>query len=337
MKPSTLVSLLCTSAAAVQAAIPSSAHRNNLNQRSQQHQNQQPRLLHTLSPSHLSAQTKAKTLSQSLSLSQAAAESVQGGAIFTLPTNKSTITSITGTFTIPHALVPTTGPTANGSASTYAASFHLSIDGFPSSSSSSAQCNTGGAALRAGIDIFYDAAAGGEERPFAWYQYAPSSSAVGFANFSAAPGDTLKFTLSISTSTSSGAGAGAGAGVVTVENFGPGRKATKPIQTATATVVGGGQALCGRQAGWVVEDFPLAGLPDFPVALADFGTVTFGALGVGLDSGKKVGEKEFVAGTGLVDINLEAQGGRLTDCKLVRGGGGGGVTSQVRCARVVGN
>ncbi|KAK3685002.1 concanavalin A-like lectin/glucanase domain-containing protein [Podospora appendiculata] len=293
MKTSTLVTALCTTVAAALAAIPSSHN--------QQRSQQQPRLLHTLppSPSHLSTHTHTLSI---------AAESVHGGAIFT-PSNKTNITTATGTFIIPHARVPTAGPTANNSASLYAASFHVSIDGL---SSSTPPC---GAALRAGIDIIYDAAADGEQRPFAWYQLAPAD-AVGFANFSAAPGDTVRLTVTASA-------AQPGAGVATVENFGhlpAGKSSAAVLQTASVTVVGKqGIALCRRQAGWVVEDFPLPGLPDFPVALADFTAVTFGGLGVGLDSGRKVGEKEFVAGTRLVDISQEAQGGRLTKCELVRG------------------
>jgi hypothetical protein len=83
--------------------------------------------------------------------------------------------------------------------------------------------------------------------------------------------------------------------------------------------------LCRREAAWVVEDFPLDGRPDVLVALADFGSVTFGT-GVTLEDGS---EKDL-AGVKVLDVELAEQGGRLTSCEVVDG-------KKVKCARVVGD
>jgi hypothetical protein len=76
----------------------------------------------------------------------------------------------------------------------------------------------------------------------------------------------------------------------------------------------------------VVEDFPLAGLPDFPVALTNFTSVTFGGAGVTLADGTT----RDVADAEAFDVSLEAQGGRLTSCEVVGG-------KKVKCERVVGD
>jgi hypothetical protein len=122
--------------------------------------------------------------------------------------------------------------------------------------------------------------------------------------------------------------------VVKAENFGSWVNCTstcQPVKSVTEVLPVGGegqqqQGLCGREAAWVVEDFPLAGMPQFPVALANFTRVDFGKAGVKLGDGTGRG----LEGAEVVDVRLAAQGGRLTRCEVVGG-------STVRCTRVVGD
>ncbi|KAK4458369.1 putative acid proteinase [Cladorrhinum samala] len=290
------------------------------------------RLLHTPPTSRL-AQSPAVSRIGSLNSSAASSEQAQqqestkGGAVLSLPSSNSSsssITSITATYQIPQAKVPTRGPTANNTFGIYAASFHVGID---SVGGPSPGCPT---FLRAGVDIFYDGSLGDDDlqRPQAWWQLGPLSDPVGFANFSVREGDVVRVT--------------AGVGEVKVENFGrpppPASNGTAgvraegpgvPLQTSAVKLGGAGQAgnpppLCGREAGWIVEDFPLAGLPGIPVALADFGTVRFADVRVQTSGG----EEKNAEGAGLADVWLQAQGGRLTDCEVAEGG------NEVKCDRV---
>lgn len=339
MKPTTLLTALLTTASAATLLHP----------RSLSPPAPQLRLLHTL-PSSPSHPPTARLLSTTSSTS-AQSESTRGGAILTLPPSSSSpsqgprkITLLQSTFRLPHANPPTTGPTANNPVGVYAASFWLGLDSFPPPSSSSSSSTTPGCnsslSLRAGIDIFHDGTLGGEQTPFAWYQFAPvQNTGTGFAGFSVAPGDLVKITVEGDN--------GKGEVAVRIENFGPGKRqgqvdgdgdgtegmdvmsSAKEVFKVNAGGENGG-GLCGRQAAWVVEDFPLAGLPDVPVALANFTRVEFGetwaqtADGVWWDLDPDGGEVE------VADVRLDAQGGRLTEC-VVRGGRG------VSCTRVVGD
>jgi hypothetical protein len=201
----------------------------------------------------------------------------------------------------------------------------VGIDGVTSDPSSA--CGNGGATLRAGVDIFFDGTLGGRQTPFAWYQFTPKGQEeeVGFEGFAVAEGDLVRFTL-----TSSGSTEG-GEVVVLAENFGGNvscADGATPVKSVRQVLPAGegGKELCGREAAWVVEDFPLAGLPDFPVALANFTSVTFNKAGVTLEDGSK----RDVTGAEVRDIRLQAQGGRLTSCEVVDG-------KKVKCTRVVGD
>lgn len=267
---------------------------------------QKLRLLH-ISPSPPSAQSLPALSRIGLASSEIQQESTKGGALLSSSTNSS-ITSITATYQIPKADVPTRGPTANNTFGIYAASFHIGID----SVSGTPGCPT---FLRAGVDIFYDGSLDDDlQQPQAWWQLGPNDP-VGFGNFSVSEGEVVRVT--------------AGAAEVKIENFGRlnGTTCTEgrtPYQTSAVKVDGGQGELCGREAGWTVEDFPLAGLPGIPVALADFGSVRFRDVEVQTSGG----EKKNAEGAGVSDVWLQAQGGRLTDCEVVGGG------KEVKCDRV---
>lgn len=294
-------------------------------------------LLHTLTPSPPSN-------SNFLVAAAAAAntESTKGGAILTLPASDQTndrIATAQGTFRVPSARMPTTGPTANNPVGMYAASFWVGIDSVAGNTGSDPSC---GASLRAGVDIFWDGTIGGTQTPVAWYQFGSAASeagdAVGFEGFKVAEGDVVRFTLEGESPSSEDGDEGEGKGeqevVVVAENFGGNvtcagnLNGATPVQSVrqVVPVPAGGARLCGGEAAWVVEDFPLAGMPDVPVALANFTSVTFAGVGVALADGTE----RDVAGAEVLDVRLEAQGGRLTSCKVVDG-------NKVRCARVVGD
>ncbi|KAK4157587.1 concanavalin A-like lectin/glucanase domain-containing protein [Chaetomidium leptoderma] len=324
MKPTTLLTLLLTTSASA-ATLPRNA---NPPQQHQQQQRQQHRLalLHTLTPAPAASQFR---------LLAATTESVKGGAILT---TDQPFASAQGTFRVPDAKVPTTGPTANNPVGVYAASFWVGIDSArPTTTTTtggpSADACGGGLALRAGVDVFYDGTFGGPQTPFAWYQFAPAmGSEKGFEGFAVAAGDLVRFTLE--------AGSGGGGGdddkkevVVVAENFGGNvtcANGATPVvsvrQVLPASTTAGGARLCAKEAAWMVEDFPLAGLPDFPVALANFTSVAFGGAGVTLADGSK----KDVTGTEVLDVRLQQQGGRLTSCEVVDG-------KKVKCDRVVGD
>ncbi|KAK4169093.1 putative acid proteinase [Cladorrhinum sp. PSN259] len=268
----------------------------------------QLRLLHTSTPQAPSFRSSSSRIG--LTAAPAEQESTKGGALLTSAANS--FTSISATFTVPQAKVPTRGPTANQTLIHFAASFHVGID------SVSGAC---GSSLRAGVDIFHDGSLDDDlNDPQAWWQFSPADP-VGFANFSVAEGDLVRISVSVSE--------------VKIENFGPLAlngtslkcRSTNgglgaPKQTATVSVNGTG--LCGQEVGWTVEDFPLAGLPNIPVALPDFGSVRFRDVGVtGGD-----GEKKNADGAVASDVRLQAQGGRLTACGVVDGG------KEVKCDRV---
>jgi hypothetical protein len=152
---------------------------------------------------------------------------------------------------------------------------------------------------------------------------------VGFGKgFSVAEGDVVRFSVEAG---SGGDDAKEGKEVVVVaENFGANVTCVEgavPVQRVRQVLeMEDGVRLCGEEAAWVVEDFPLAGLPDFPVALTNFTSVTFGAAGVTLADGTT----RDVADAEAFDVSLEAQGGRLTSCEVVGG-------KKVKCERVVGD
>ncbi|KAK4041704.1 concanavalin A-like lectin/glucanase domain-containing protein [Parachaetomium inaequale] len=308
MKPTTLLTLLATATAGTSAAAtrPLPLAPTRPRDAAAQHPH---RLLHTLTP--------AAPSTANFRVLAAATESTKGGAVLTLPNSK--LSTIHATLRVPEAKIPTAGPTANNPVGVYAASFWVGADAVVTGACA------GGGALRAGVDIFYDGTLGGVQRPFVWYQGPGQGSETGFAGFEVAAGDLVRFKLEVGSEEG-------GEVVVVAENFGGNVTCVKdngavPVssvrQVLPASV--GGKTLCRGEAAWVVEDFPLEGLPDFPVALANFTSVAFGA-GVTLEDGSE----RDLAGAEVLDVRLEAQGGRLTSCEVVDG-------KKVKCARVVGD
>ncbi|KAK3299373.1 concanavalin A-like lectin/glucanase domain-containing protein [Chaetomium fimeti] len=222
--------------------------------------------------------------------------------------------------------MPTAGPTANNTVGVYAASFWVGID---SATPASAACGGGGGSLRAGVDVFWDGTLDGAQKPVAWFQGPGQGAEEGFGGgFVVGEGDLVRFTLGLEAGGVDGAGEEV---VVVAENFG--RNVTcvgegaVPVGSVRKVLPAGGEGegLCRREAAWVVEDFPIEGMPELPVALVDFGSVTFGA-GVTLEDGSE----RDLAGAEVLDVKLEEQGGRLTSCEIVDG-------KKVKCARVVGD
>ncbi|KAL2179056.1 concanavalin A-like lectin/glucanase domain-containing protein [Thermothelomyces heterothallicus CBS 202.75] len=306
MKPTVVLTLLASGAyAAATPAIPGYSPRT----RGMNPQHHAPlRLLHTFTP--------ISTSGKNFRFLASSTESTKGGAILGLPDND--LSTVRTTIRIPAAKMPTAGPTANNTVGEYAASFWVGID------SATDACGAGGS-LRAGVDIFWDGTLGGQQTPFAWYQGPGQADVVGFGGgFPVGEGDLVRLTLE--------AGPAGGEEIAVVaENFGrnvtradegavPVRKVRKVLPAEA-----GGQKLCRGEAAWMVEDFPLQGRPEFPTALANFTSVTFNS-GITLDDGT---EKDLT-GAEVLDIQLEAQGGRLTSCEVVD-------DRNVKCARAVGD
>ncbi|KAK0615925.1 concanavalin A-like lectin/glucanase domain-containing protein [Bombardia bombarda] len=310
MKPATALAplLLSTTTSAVSASASGGVHHRS--------STAQTRLSH-----HRAASPPTRVSSLSSSSYQASIDSTQGGAYFLSPAdttnnNNNNITIVSGSFIVPAANVPTAGPTANNPVLFYAASFWIGIDG---------------AWLRAGIDISYDGAIGGPGHPFAWYQWHPAE-AVGFANFTVAPGDRVHITAiagSPSSSSSSSSSLTARSegdddvpaqqqqpGGLMIQNFGPPAAGnTAPLQTAMEVL--SGPPLCQRAAGWIIEDFPVdaSNHPELPAALVDFGAVSFADMDVTMASkGSQTGVAgvagdDVSAAATVVDVQLAAQGG----------------------------
>ncbi|KAK4251043.1 concanavalin A-like lectin/glucanase domain-containing protein [Corynascus novoguineensis] len=318
MKPATLFTLMASGAlAAATPAIPGYSARARGTTTPQQHV--PLRLLHTFTP--ISTVT-GKGNSRLFASSSSSKESTKGGAVLALPNNN--LSTAQATIRIPAAKMPTAGPTANNTVGEYAASFWVGID-----SATDACADSGAGSLRAGVDIFWDGTLGGQQRPFAWYQGPGQAGEVGFdEGFSVAEGDVVRFTLEAGAAGPDGKEVEAVA--VVAENFGRNvsrviRKNAVPVKRVRQVLPAeaGGKRLCRGEAAWMVEDFPLQGRPEFPTALVNFTSVTFNA-GVVLDDGKEMD----LTDAEVLDIRLEAQGGRLTSCEVVGG-------AKVRCARVV--
>ncbi|KAL2266451.1 hypothetical protein VTJ83DRAFT_5803 [Remersonia thermophila] len=246
----------------------------------------------------------------------------------TTVTRMNNITTAEAFFRVPSARVPAYGPTGGNEWLKFAASFWVGID----SSGSLAPEAGCGASLRAGVDTFWDRNVGGEQAPFAWYQFAPvQGSATGFFGFAVRPGDLVRFRLETPASASaasaasrasgaSAASTGPGEYAVVAENFGP---------DAACDSVRSCRRLRPRvRAAWMVEDFPLAGLPHIPMPLANFTSVEFRGAEVGLADGT-ARNVQAVHGVKVVDMHMPEQGGRLTRCGVLPG-------MRVRCKRVVG-
>ena len=230
--------------------------------------------------------------------------SVRGGAVL----SRSDITYVSGTFSVPVPEMPTSGPTSGDVAGLYGASFWVGIDGgLPATQSS----------LRAGVDIFWDE---GTVSAVAWYQWYPLPS-TDLTNFNVTPGDVICTTVQ-TTDTAQGN--------VTIENFGSGvlgadLNGLAPLQTATQIFTNQSNVLLRKEAAWIVEDFPMPSLPELPIALANFSSVMFESLEIATlaDGFFRVADDSQI-----LNIELEEQGGQLTDCSILESG-------DVECLRVV--
>ena len=262
-------------------------------------------------------------------LSDPTAESVQGGAYILVDNaNSSDFWAVSGSFRIPTASMPTEGPTANNTVGSYAATFWIGIDGIDGAPGPAGNCDD--VSLRAGIDISFDPRFGGELEPFAWYQWLPEES-FGYENFKASPGDEIRINVTVTGST---------AGSVSIENLGPATPASNddtvptygapaPEKAAADPIVASHTfsnmttPLCQAAAAWVIEDFPMRGLPDVPIPLVNFTDVTFGAMQI-----LRTGNTAEIGS--IFNIVQAEQGGRLTDCRNNEGA--------IACSRVlVGN
>ncbi|TPX08691.1 uncharacterized protein E0L32_009880 [Thyridium curvatum] len=219
-----------------------------------------------------------------------APESVRGGAWLTADD----IGAAVGTIVVPQARMPTEGPTGNNQAGLYMASFWVGLGCADTADSP---------LLRAGVDIFWD---GGMETYNAWHQWYPNPSTafdVSAGNFSIVPGDRVRMGAVAP-------GEDGTPGLVRVENLSRGGE----VRYEFAAGQGAGAAPCGTGAAWVVEDFTLAGLPDVPVALANFSSTTFEdahAL-TAAKHARTISAKK----ARLFDISLQDQGGKLTSCSI---------------------
>lgn len=245
--------------------------------------------------------------SSKIALSAAAPESQVAGARLA-GTN---ITSVAGTFRIPLAQMPTAGPTADNQNGVYQASYWVGIDGVDDSASPSSCGGNGSSSLRAGVDTFWDT---GVQTAAAWWECYPDAGPTEFGgNFTVAQGDVVRISVA--------ADADGRGGQVTVERLdGTGCEAGVLASASRAFEGEDGARLCLAEAAVVIEDYPIQDQPDYPLPLANFTGVVFERVEV---------DGKAAAGLEVFDINLAAQGGRLTDCELVDG--------EVDCKRIVGD
>ena len=217
--------------------------------------------------------------------------------------------------------MPVSGPTAGNTVGEYSASIWVGIDGASSepgnniNGTATASCDPLGQSLRAGVDIFWDGTLGGQQTPYVWAQWMPAETARGFLDFSASPGDELRFTVNTGPH-------GNSAGGVLVENFGPpqsphgvdGGKVRIPIATGSL-IWKDMPRLCQAQASWIVEDFPLQQRPELPSALGNFTEVRFTELNVGTWLGGNFTGEEVGKGLKMLEVYDEGQGGKLVKCE----------------------
>ncbi|KAK0626409.1 concanavalin A-like lectin/glucanase domain-containing protein [Immersiella caudata] len=233
---------------------------------------------------------------------QSASPSIQAGALFT---SSDQITSITGTFKVPHLSIPIAGPHANRKSGIYAFSIWIGIGGAPGYGVTTTCSGSAPGVLRAGIDLFYN---GFDDRtmvPFAWYEGGPRSEigpgtgAFGYAGFNVESGDLVRITV-----TAEGSSVDA-----VMENFGPveATSGRTPVQRERPTYGLGNNVGMGQ-----IEDHMTETEPSYPVVLSNFTQVDFKDLTVKTRSGNG-----NVAGAKIVNIVLPDQGGKLTDCAAV--------------------
>jgi hypothetical protein len=233
-------------------------------------------------------------------------ESVKGGAIVT----GHDITHVLSTLEIPVADMPIRGPTGGNVVGKYEASYWVGLGA--ANKPTSDACSS---SLRVGIDTFWDQ---NLTTYVAWYEWYPAPS-KDFINCTVAPGDTVRLMAS--------ANADGAAGTVTLHKLDDKGEfqlcGQESLAAADSTRT---KNLCLSEAAWIVEDFPLVDLPDIPMALANFTSVTFDYLAAGLPDGKQID----LSGATVMDINQQQQGGQLTACTLDK------MDESLTCKRVVG-
>ncbi|KAK4541195.1 hypothetical protein LTR36_008269 [Oleoguttula mirabilis] len=150
------------------------------------------------------------------------------------------ITEVTGTFTVPTVTIPSGG----NSKTEYGAAAWVGIDGDT--------CGT--AILQTGVDFLIE---GTETEYAAWYEWYPDYS-YDFADFTVSPGNVIKATVIATSKT---------AGTATIENVSTGKSITHTFSNEASL-----GSLCETNAEWIVEDFESG---SSLVPFADFGTITF--------------------------------------------------------------
>ncbi|KAI9045882.1 concanavalin A-like lectin/glucanase [Aspergillus affinis] len=153
------------------------------------------------------------------------------------PTQGSSYTSVSATFTVPEP-----APASNSPGGIQAASAWVGIDGDTYTT----------AILQAGVDFYYD---NGQIYNDAWYEWFPDV-AHDF-DFAVSTGDVVSVTVESYTPTD---------GVAVIVNESTGQRATQQISAPS------GEKLAGENADWIVEDFQSG---SEMVPLVDFGTVQF--------------------------------------------------------------
>ncbi|KAK0651706.1 concanavalin A-like lectin/glucanase domain-containing protein [Cercophora newfieldiana] len=248
---------------------------------------------------------------------QASSPSIQAGGILSLPGD--TITSVSGTFRVPHLSIPVSGPYASRKG-IYAFSIWIGIGGSPAFGVTTSCAGDNPGILRAGIDVFYNGFDDKPMVPYAWYEGGPRSDlgAFGYAGFNVDSGDLVKITVTADGNSVDAVIENFGRDVTTTAGKTPVQR-DKPTYGLNERV---GSSLCRSEAAWVVEDHMTETTPSLPVVLGNFTAVEFGELSVKSRSGGSVGSAK------VVDILLPDQGGRLTKCEAVG-------TNGLSCKRVV--
>ncbi|RKU44918.1 hypothetical protein DL546_003321 [Coniochaeta pulveracea] len=230
------------------------------------------------------------------------------------------ITSIDAFFTIPHANMPTVGPTAGNENGVYQVSYWVGIDGLSACPQAS---------IRAGVDTFWDS---GMQTTNVWYEFYPSTGPTDFANMTLKQGDTIQVLVN--------ADADGKGGSVEIRKY----ETSQPRVSAVWTheFKDQGSQLCLKEANWVIEDYPLVDRPEFLLPFANFtddaGVPEVYFYGMHVNPpGAKGGVLPWAwteFDVEVIDINLEEQGGKLTDCKTETGAGN---SNTLTCKRIVGD
>lgn len=227
------------------------------------------------------------------------------------------ITSIDAFFTIPNATMPTIGPTADNENGVYQASYWVGIDGLS---------NCPQASIRAGVDTFWDS---GMQTANVWYEFYPSTGPTDFASMTLKQGDTIQVLVN--------ADADGKGGSVEVRKYETSE--TRVSAVWSHEFQDQGSQLCLKEANWVIEDYPLVDRPDFLLPFANFtsdgGTpeVHFYGMHVYPPGATQGAAWDWTAfNVEVMDIDLEDQGGKLTDCKTETGASN---SNTLTCKRIV--